>query len=508
MNENSIGNKRIAKNTILLYMRMFITMGIALYTSRVVLNTLGVDDFGVYNVVAGFVAMFGLISGSLNSASQRFLTYEMGRGDKKQLSSVFCTAVNIHIFIAIIVMLAGQTFGLWFLNSGLNIPLDKMYAANCVFQCSLMSFMLMLTTVPYKATIVSYERFDVFAYVEIAHAVLKLVIVYMITISPFDKLISYALLMVVVDLLVNCFYILYCRFNFEICKYKLGWNKDVLKEMLSFSGWNLMGVGGAVLKTQGTNILINIFFGVALNAVYGIANQINNAISMFASNVGTAINPQITKAYACNDTKRMESLISNGTKLVSLLLLLLIIPILFETEIILAIWLKNVPDYTVIFVRLLLLELIINSFSIFIVTAIVATGKVREFQLYVESLILLNIPIVYILYNLDCPSYSYILTSIVISMVLFVLRLRTVNKLTNFSSVTFLSHIIFRILLVFLLSIIIPIIITTIFESSVYRLILTTIVSSISTLLLIYFVGLSKIEKQFFKDKLKERNSR
>ncbi|MDR0893470.1 MAG: lipopolysaccharide biosynthesis protein, partial [Mediterranea sp.] len=312
--ENSANSKRIAKNTLLLYIRTFFTMAIGLYASRVILNVLGVDDYGIYNVVGGVVAMFSVISGALSSSISRFITFELGRGNIERLKIIFSTSVNIQMFFALIILIIGSILGGWFLNHKMNIPHERMLAANWVLYCSLITFCVNLISLPYNACIIAHERMKAFAYISILEAVLKLAILCLLLVSPFDKLSTYTVLLTLVALLVRIIYGIYCKRSFEECDYKFVYDKAVVKAMSAFASWNLFGNGAYLLNTQGVNILINLYFGVTTNAARGIAAQVETAVSSFVGNFTTAMNPQITKSYATGNLKYMFQLVCYGAK--------------------------------------------------------------------------------------------------------------------------------------------------------------------------------------------------
>ena len=309
MSQTSQNNKRIAKNTLLLYVRMLFMMAVNLYTSRVVLNALGVEDFGIYNVVGGVVAMFSVISGSLSAAISRFITYELGKGNNDRLNKIFSASVTIQLLLSLIIVILVESIGVWFLNVKMSIPTDRMLAANWVLQFSIATFVINLVSVPYNAAIIAHERMSAFAYISILEALGKLAIAYLIVVSPMDRLIFYALLMCSVAVIVRAVYGYYCKRHFAECTYHFHWDREILKKMFGFAGWNFIGASSAVLRDQGGNIIINLFAGPAVNAARGIAGQVNNAVTGFVSNFMTALNPQITKSYASGDREYMMTLI-------------------------------------------------------------------------------------------------------------------------------------------------------------------------------------------------------
>lgn len=344
-------NKRIARNTLLLYFRMLFLMIISLYTSRIVLNALGVEDFGIYNVAGGVVAMFSILSGSLSAAISRFITYELGKNNILKLKVIFSSAITIQIGLGIVIVFFAETIGIWFLNTQMNIPIERMVAANWVLQFSIITFIINLISVPYNAVIIAHEKMSAFAYISIFEAIGKLLIAYLITISPIDKLIFYAILMCVVAIAIRLLYGYYCKRHFDECRFHFIWNKQIFQQIFSFAGWNFIGASSAVLRDHGGNIIINLFCGPTVNAARGIAFQVNNAIQGFVSNFMTALNPQITKSYAVKNYTYMMTLIFQGARLSFYMLLLLSLPIIINTHYLLTLWLNTVPEHTVLFVR-------------------------------------------------------------------------------------------------------------------------------------------------------------
>lgn len=376
-------NKRIAKNTLFLYFRTILIMLVTLYTSRVVLNTLGIEDFGVYNAVGGVVSMFAVITGALTNAISRYVTYEIGKGDTNKLKQVFCTSVNIQIAISVIIFILCELAGLWFLNSKMNIPSDRILAANWVLHCSLLTFVVNLISVPYNACIIAHERMNAYAYISIIDAILKLSVAYLLIISPIDKLIAYSVLLLVAALGVRLLYGFYCGRNFQECKYKFKYDRQLFNEMLGFAGWNFFGNATSILNSQGVNLLINIFFGVIANSARGIASQVDAAVNQFVVTFSTAVNPQIIKSYAQNDKNRMFYLVCKGAKFSFLLLLFFAIPIMIESDKILELWLKNVPEGAPLFVRLSLIGAMIATIGNTGYTACMATGKIKAYSIWI-----------------------------------------------------------------------------------------------------------------------------
>lgn len=388
-------NKTIARNTIMLYFRMFLTMAIGLYTSRVVLHTLGVEDFGIYSVVGSIVAMVGFLNSSMSGATSRFLTYELGKGNEKRLSDTFCSAMVVHIVIALVIIILAETVGLWFLCHKLVIPEERMFAAHIVYQLSIFSVIFGVTQVPYNSCIIAHEKMDIYAYVEILNVTLKLIIVYMLMIGNLDKLILYAVLMLAVSLFIMIVYRIYCMRNFKEARFHWIWNSEYIRPMLAFSGWNLYYEGAFAMRQQGANFLLNMFCGLAYNAASGIATTVQGIVMGFSSNTVMAFRPQVVKSYAQGDIDNMNRLIRLGTKFASVLILAFTIPMIFRLEYILELWLGNVPQGAVFMLQCLLIVNVVNTASILLVAGIQATGKLNIYSGLCGTIYLLTVAVMY-----------------------------------------------------------------------------------------------------------------
>lgn len=502
MTDTSQNNKRIAKNTLLLYFRMLFMMAVSLYTSRVVLHTLGVEDFGIYNVVGGVVAMFSVISGSLSSAISRFITYELGKGDKEKLIRIFSSSVTIQLVLGLIILILAEAIGVWFLNAKMTIPTDRMYAANWVFQLSILTFIINLISIPYNAAIIAHEKMSAFAYISILEVVAKLVIVYMLLWSPFDKLIFYAILMASVALIIRFVYGYYCKRHFEECTYHFIFDKELLKKMFGFAGWNFIGATSAVLRDQGGNIVINLFCGPAVNAARGIAYQVNSAISGFVSNFMMALNPQITKSYAAGNKEYMMTLIHQGARLSFYILLILSLPVIINAHYILTLWLKIVPDHTTLFVQLVLIFAMSESISNPLITAMLATGNIRNYQIVVGGLQMMNLPISYILLRNGCMPETVLIVAICISQCCLASRLYMLRGMIGLSVREYMSKVYFNVLAVTILSAIIPCLLSYYLNETFINFITICVISVICTFSVIYFVGCNRNERQFILSKI------
>ena len=499
---SSENNKRIAKNTAMLYFRMLFTMAVSLYTSRVILNTLGVEDFGIYNVVGGVVMMFSFLNNAMSSGTQRFLSFELGKKDYEQLKRVFSMSINIHATIAIVIFLLAETIGLWFLNTQLTIPEERMVAANWVYQFSIFAFIVTIMSVPYNASIISHERMNIFAYVSIIEVTLKLAIVFMLQWFGFDKLKLYAILVFFVSLIIRLIYGIYCKRSFNECNYFLFWDKKLYNILLSYAGWNLWGNIAGVMMNQGINILLNIFFGPVVNAARGIAYQINGAVNSFVSNFQTAMNPQIVKSYASNNKEYMHKLIYKGAKYSYYLLFMLSLPVIIETESILTWWLKIVPEHSVLFCRLILINALIDCISGPLMTAAQASGKIKVYQSIVGGLLLSILPISYVLLKLGYPAETTIYVNIFISVIALVFRLFIISPLVSLKKGMFLQKVIIKILLVTLLSIVVPYLCFLQISNEIIRFFSVFITSIASAFSIIYFIGIESEERLLIKNKL------
>ena len=503
MDSHAENTKRIAKNTLMLYVRMLFSMLVSLYTSRVVLNTLGVEDYGIYNVVGGFVAMFSLISNSLSASVSRFLTFELGRGDMERLKETFSTSLMIHLALAGIVFLLAESIGIWFLNTQMTIPEERLYAANWVFQASVIAFMFGLFSVPYNASITSHERMSTFAYIGILEVVLRLLIVLFIAYVPlgYDKLIAYSLLLVMVSMLLQCIYLWYCRKHFEECRFKPHFNKSFWKEMSSFAGWNFIGASSGLLKDQGVNLLLNLFLGPVVNAARGISVSVNTAVSGFAGNFMSAINPQITKSYASGDRVYMFSLVERGARFSFYIILLFALPVIFETDFILTLWLKHYPAHTVNFVRLILFLSLCEVLSNTLITLQLATGKIRNYQLAVGGMQLMNFPVSYICLKVGLPPESTLIVAILISLSCLCLRLVFLRSMVGLSVRRYLRNVCCNVGFVLVVASILPSLLYLNLQDGWGRFLMVVAVSLACVGLTVYFIGCNARERRFILNK-------
>lgn len=508
MTDTSENNKRIAKNTLLLYVRMILMMIISLYTSRVVLNTLGVEDYGIYNVVGGVVSMFVFINASMTSVTQRYINYALGKGNSFELKQIFVTSLIIHFVIAGIIFILCETIGLWFLQNKMIIPEDRIYAANWVFQCVVFSTMIMIISVPYNATIIAHEKMSAFAYISIFEAVFKLLIVFLISVINYDKLIYYSLLLLLVQIIIRFIYQLYSRKHFPEVRFSIKKDLKLLEKklfsgMCSFAVWNIIGNLAVVGVSQGINILLNIFWGPLLNAAKGISTQVQGTINGFASNFQLSINPQITKSYASNNLHYMYQLVYSSSKYSFFVLFIISLPVLIECNQILFWWLGQVPDYTIFFVRIILIISMIDSMSNSLIASIQASGKIRLYQFVVGITILTVVPISYIVTKYIYKDPHWVMgIYFCINLIALVIRLVIVHKKINLSLKKYFVEVILKVILVVLISSFIPVILYLYMSPSLYRFLLVCGLSVVNTLFAIYLCGLNNEERYFIKSRI------
>lgn len=496
MTTNLYNNKRVAKNTLYLYFRTLLIMGVTIFTSRIVLDALGVENYGIYNVVGGFVMMFSVLSGTLTAASQRFIAFELGK-EKPEIKKIFSTTLTVHILLAIIVFLLLESFGIWFLNNKININPSRLTAANWVFQCSVITFCINIISIPYNAAIIAYEKISAFAYISIFEVVAKLLIVYALYIIAYDALIVYAIFMLIIALILRLIYGWYCNKNFKECRFSFTLNSKIFMEMIRFCGWNFIGSTAAVMNGQGINLLINLFYGVTFNAARGIASQVDNAINSFVQNFMMALNPQITKTYASKDYIHVNQMIILGTKYAFFLLWIICLPIFINTKYILSIWLKQVPDYVPLFVKYTIIYSLCQSLSQCLYTAMLATGQIKKYQIIVGSLSIMAFPATYIFFKLGFPAeYGYI-SMIIFSILCLIARIYLLNTIMPIFSIhNFIYKIIFPVIYsIFIISIIVYFVHSFINASNFMAFIIETLLISIINIGFIFLIGLNKTEQ-------------
>lgn len=495
-------NKRIAKNVLILYIRMFFVMGISFYSFRFVLRNLGVEDYGIYNVVGSVVVLFSFLSSAIITSTQRYLTFELGRENTYKLKQIFGTSMQIHILIALIILFVSEIVGMWFLYFEMVIPVERFNAAFWVFQLSLLSSIITIMSYPYSAVIIAHEKMSVYAYFSMFEVVLKFLAAFVLVFFITDRLIMYAVLLLFIALVIRIIYTIYCRRSFQECRFNFSWNPILFKEMSAFAGWNILGNMSAVAYSQGINMLLNVYFGPVVNAARGIVVQVDGALKQFSTNFQLAMNPQITKSYAQQNLEYMHSLINRSSKFSFLLLFFVSLPLLFETHRVLLWWLGEVPDHTVYFLRLILLASIIDATANPLMIAVQATGNVKKYQIIVGGILLMILPLSYVgLQIVQWPEIVFVIHLLVVIFA-WIVRLLIVKSLISLSIRMYFKDVVSRILIVSILTPILPGYIYFSMPDSMLRFFLLWVVSICCVSVISFFVALNMQEKVWVKFKI------
>lgn len=500
-------NKRIAKNTLLLYGRMLFTVGISFYSTRLILANLGVENYGIYNTIGGFVSMFYMVTSNMTQAVGRYLTFELGTGNKEKLQSTFSTSINILLLLSLIIVLLAETIGLWFVNNKLNIEDSRMTAANWIYQFSILSFIFEMINVPYSGSVISHEKMGIFAFITIIKVILTLGIAILLSVSPIDHLIFYGILVLLVSIFIQLLYWIYCRRNFPECRYNIHVQKNIFKSMFGFASWNFLSTSTDMLSSQGINILLNIHFGTTINAAQGIAYQLRATVRAFSKNFMTAINPQITKSYASKDYEYSKKLVCVSSKFSYILFFIIALPCMIEIDFFLSVWLKEVPHYTNAFVELLflntLLEVLLNSSE----SLNRASGKIKKYQLLISISQLFILIFSYLTLKFTQNPILTVSMSNIIYLLIFIPRI-TINK--PFVGITFqyyYKHVLRGVIIMSLISSLISITPTFLMKEGWIRFFITTSISFITILVTSYCLVLTQDEREkiktFCKQKLK-----
>lgn len=498
MENETAKTKRIAKNTLILYFRMLFLMAISLYTSRVILDALGIEDYGIYNVVGGFVGMFALISSALSNANSRFLNYEMGKGNASNLQTVFSSLVTIQFALAILIFVSCEIIGNWYVCNKMVLPLDRLSAAKWCLHISIFNFCTDLVTVPYRAAIIAHEKMKTFAYVSLFEGLAKLGICFLVMISKYDRLVMYAVLLLMVQLIIRTSYQLYCRKKFKECHYQFVFDKAMLKKMFAYSGWHFIGNSANILKNSGIDVILNLFFGPSINAAKGVANQVLHAIQGFSNNFTTALNPQIIQSYAQGNVGYMMKLVYKGSRFSFYILFLIALPIVVNADYIVNVWLKNVPPYAIVFVQLSVIVAALSSLSNTLITAQNATGNVRNYQLIVGGIQLLNLPMSYFCLYLGFSPVCVLLVSIFVEIFSLVARLVMIPfYISSFHRLVFLKEVVLNCFLVVVCAAMLPFVVSKYFGLNDFiscglNVMLCFLCSAVS----IMFVGCSRKERE------------
>jgi O-antigen/teichoic acid export membrane protein len=500
--------QRIAKNTLMLYFRQILIMLVSLYTVRVVLNTLGAEDYGIYNVVAGVVAMFGFLSGSMATASQRYFSFEIGRGDFEQLRRVFSVSLTIYMMIAVLVLILAETAGLWFALNRLVIPLERKGAALWVYQLSIISFLFTILTSPYMAAIIAHEDMNIYAYVSIVEAALKLAVVFLLGLPAWDKLQLYGILLCAVTAINTTVYRTICSTKYPECKFRLFWNKKLFKEISMFTGWSFIGSIAWLIRNQGSNIILNIFFGPLVNAARSIASQVNAAITAFCDSFTKAMYPSIIKSYTNKDKEHIGDIVITSSKFSYFLFLILSMPLLLETEFILTLWLKNVPEYAVLFVRLVLLDALITAFTYSIGALNQATGNIKLYQGIIGGFLVLNLPVSILLFYAGFGPEWTLYIAVVFSFLALIFRLLILKWQTGFPAERYIKDVLIRAVITTCAAFIFPVILRSMFHESFSRFIFISLVSIFCCAITIFLIGLKRNERNRIKIILQNKLNR
>lgn len=483
---------------------MLFTMVVALYTSRVVLNVLGVEDYGIYNVVGGVVAMFGFLSSSLGGASSRYITYGLGKGDIFHLKKVFSSIVLIHFCLVVFILILSETVGLWFLLHKMQIPADRMDAAVWIFQFSVLTMLTSVMSAPYNAMIIAHERMKAFAYISILDVVLKLLVVYLLVWVSVDKLKLYAGLIFCIQVTDQIIYWWYCRKYFEESRFRFIWEKSLFKEIFVFAGWTMSGNLAVVGYTQGLNILLNMFFGPIVNAARGIAVQVQNVVMSFCNNFQTALSPQLMKSYAQGELEYMHQLIVACSKYSFYLLIFLSMPIMFEAEQILHWWLGLVPEYAAVFLRIILTASILNTLADPISISVYATGNVKKYQIIEGAMLLSIVPIAYLLLKFThVPPQSVFFVHLGVEVLTQFARVQIALPMIGMDITRYLKDIIYPILKVIIVSLILPLIVYLLLPTTIISFFAICLTCVISVAITIYYVGCTSTEREFALVKIK-----
>lgn len=501
--QNVSDNNRIAKNTIMLYFRMLLTLLVGLYTARVVLKTLGASDYGLYNVVGGIVTLFMFVNVTLSTGTLRFLTFALGQGDTQKLRHIFSTVSYLHFFLMIIILIISEVVGLWLLYNKMQIPEGRMDAAFWVLQFSVFASLVAVIQVPFMSSIMAHEKMNIYAWVSIYDAVMKLLIVFLIQVVNSDKLILYAFLLLLVHVSTSLIYIYYCRIKYEECRLFKGFDKKIFKDIASFSGWNVFGVCAVTMQAQGVNILLNMFFGTIVNAARGIAVQVNGIIIQFVGNFQAAVNPQIVKLYASGQKDKMISLVIENSKIAAYLLLLIAVPLFIELEFVLKLWLGEYPYYTPIFLRIIIVQSLIQTISRPLVMAVHAVGKMKEVSLTSGLGLLLILPITYLLLKLGVDIVIVFIVNVIPWLLETLFDLYYENKFIGFPVWGFYRRVYGIVFPLAIIVFMIPYVVHIFLPFQGWgRFMIVCFVSVVTSVIVIYYLGLSKYLRGVVLDKV------
>lgn len=490
----------------MLYFRMFLIMGIGLYTGRIILDTLGITDYGIYNVVGGVITMVSFLHAAIIAATQRFISYELGKGNSQRLRLVFCSSVNIHLAIAAVILFIGESVGLWFINTHLNIPQDRMIAANWVYQASIFVLVFKVLSVPYNAAIIAHEKMSAFAYISIVEALLDLGAVFSLYVIAYDKLIVYSVLMVMVAFLIRLCYIIFCRRHFKECIYTFIFDKQIVREMFSFAGWSILGNMGSSFKGQILNIILNLFYGTTANAASGVGHLVSSKINAFSVNFTMALSPQITKQYAAGNYQGSKDLVYMGSRFSFFLLTIISMPFLQNPDYILNLWLTKVPEYAATFLQLALLSALIYALSVCVTKAIQATGRVKWFQIGVFIIAMGELPAAWLLLRTGFPPYAVMIPTLFSNAIALFFRFWLIQRYVPiYRFGDYLVGVVARSVLTFIISYGVCYGVCRLFNPSFIQFLISSTLCVILTMFLVYTTGINRTERVLIQNQISKR---
>ncbi len=502
MPESAVNNNRIAKNTVMLYFRMMVLVAIGIFTSRVILRTLGVEDYGINNVIAGFLSMFGIITSSMSGAISRFITVELGKGDAKRLKEVFSTSISVQLLMGLIIVVLIESAGMWFIEHKMNIPDGREAATQWCLHCATFTTFVSLMVIPFNSAIVAHEKMSAFAYMTIFDAMLKLSICYALHITPFDKLKTYAVLLAIVSIITTSIYFVYCKAKFNECSFHFKFDKLIFKEIWGFAGWNLFGQTAWILNTQGINLLMNIFFGVVVNAARGIADQVSGLVNQFVMNFMMALNPQITKSYVCGEKAEAFNLVCRGARFSFFIMYLPSLPIMLESTRILSIWLETPPAQSNVFVIWTILGSFTTLLGNTLVTLQMTHGNIRKYQLWITIFGCIPFPLTWILFRMGCPAIAAYIVYVAVYWGLIFVRYYLVHEMTGITAKDYLGGVVLKCHIVGIIAAVVPLTIRILMPESIVRLLCVCIISVVSSAITIYTIGLEANERITIRNKV------
>ena len=502
---DTAANKRIVKNTIYLYVRMLILMLVSLYTSRIILKILGVEDFGIYNVVGGVVVLFSFLNNALAGATQRFLNYEIGIGEGNKLKLVFSSSIFAHVLIIAGIILLSETIGLWFVSTQLNIPEERQSVVFWVYQLSIIVFCLNIIKAPYNAVLIAHEKMDFYAYFSIMEVLLKLGVVYLLLYIPYDKLITYSTLLVGVNLLVTLSYMYYSVRKFPYSKLSLNFDKSLVRQIFNFSMWSCYGNLSNVVSTHGLNFVLNAFFGVIANASMGIATQVTAAIGGFVGNFQTAVNPQLIKLYAAKNIKEMTSLIFYSSKMSFFLYFIMLSPVLLNMDYILHLWLGEVPQYASFFCQLMILDQLLFTMSGPLWVSAQASGIIKVYMLVVGTLNMISLPLAYVFMLMGYDAGMVLCAKIIMDIITYGYRIYYLKKNISMSIYEYMRLVAKPTMSVIIVCSPIFYVFSNFQINSISMLVVSVVVFVSLLVIASYYIGLTRKERIFCTQTIKNK---